>query len=418
MKQVLVVEDSRFFGNLVAQKLEESKRFAVVWAKDMQETIRLLDDEANNFFAAILDFNLPDAPDGEVVGEVVGRNIPSIVFTGGVSDEVRNVVWSLKVVDYVLKDDMQSLGYIVQLLLRLEKNEATKVLVVDDSSFFRNLLSDLLLVQRFRVLQAADGKEALEVLARNPDIKLVITDFNMPQIGGLELTQKIRANFSRDHLAIIGVSAQGEHIMAARFIKNGANDFIIKQSFLPEEFYCRINQCIENLDNIRKIREASIRDFLTGLYNRRFFFDTGNKIFAASQRNGRVLACGMLDLDYFKKVNDTYGHDIGDLALRHVADILEDRMRDADIVARMGGEEFCILAVNMDHKAAAEVFEELRQAVEKSKIPIGNGQEISVTISIGLVTELGENLEAMVNEADALLYNAKQAGRNRVMCSG
>ncbi len=413
MKSILVVEDSKFIGSMVKYRLEEAA-YDVVWVKKMSEAIKALDEEENNFFAALLDYNLPDAPRGEIIDEVSDRDIPSIVFTGLVSEEVRETVWAKGVVDYVIKDDPNSLEYLISMLRRIEINENIKVLIVDDSSFFRKALTDLLKIHRYHTLSARNGNEALDILEKHPDIKLVITDFHMPEMDGFTLTQKIRGIYKKDDLAIIGISSEGENIMAARFIKSGANDFLIKQSFLTEEFYCRVTQSVENIELIQMIREAAIKDFLTDLYNRRYFFEMGKTLFASAVRDSLTLACAMIDIDHFKDVNDSYGHETGDIALQHIAKILKSRTRESDIVARVGGEEFCILAVNMNVDDSKKLFEELRKKVEETPAAIEDEQKLSMTISIGVTTELATSLDEMVNQADTLLYQAKENGRNRV----
>ena len=415
MKKVLVVEDSSFFGMVIKNKIQTKSNFYVTWTKNLSETVKELNKANNNFFAAVLDFNLPDAPQGEVIDKVTSKNIPSIVFTGNVSEQIREFVWSKKVVDYILKDDPNSVDYLIATLKRLEKNPDIKILVVDDSPLFRKSISDLLKNHKYTVLTACNGKEALEVINEHPDIRMVITDFNMPEMDGFILTQKIREKYSMEELAIIGISSERDTYMPARFLKYGANDFIVKQSFLTEEFYCRVIQHLDSLERLQTIKKASIKDFLTGLYNRRYFFDFGQKLFASAKRDNLTLACAMIDIDYFKKVNDTYGHKAGDLVLQHVASTLKNRMRGTDIIARLGGEEFCILAVNLKENDAKMVFEGLRQAIENSAIEIDEHQAIKVTISIGVVTELADNLEDMVNKADALLYDAKNSGRNKVI---
>ncbi|MDH5298518.1 MAG: diguanylate cyclase [Desulfobulbaceae bacterium] len=414
VRKILVVEDSNFVGTLLQEKLRRA-RYTTVWTKSKAETVELLDGGGHDFFCAILDFKLPDAQDGSVIGEVVGRGIPGIVFTGDLSTEVRDLVWAKNVVDYVLKDNAYAPDYLIGMLKRLERNELTKVLVVDDSGFFCQVIANLLKIQKFKVFTAGNGREALAVVAQHPEIRLVVTDYQMPEMDGLQLTQALRAKYAREDMSIIGISAKGEHIMAARFIKYGANDFIIKQSFLTEEFYSRVNQCLDNLENIRLIREAAIKDFLTGLYNRRYFFDVGHKLFANMARQNITLTCCMIDIDFFKKVNDTYGHEVGDLTLRHISDILRTRMREGDIVARLGGEEFCILAVNVDPAAVAGLFEDLRRRVEEAPVNIGGGQQLAVTVSIGVAAPGAYSLEEMVRMADEQMYLAKKSGRNQVV---
>jgi len=417
METVLIVEDTSFFGLMITDKLKAETTFESVWVRSMSEAVAVLNESGGNFFAAILDFNLPDAPCGEIIDEVTARHIPVIVFTSDLSEEVREMVWSKNVADYALKDDSQSLDYIISVLNRIRKNADIKVLAVDDSMLFRKILTDLLNIHRYNVLNACNGVEALDVLEKHPDVKLVITDFSMPEMDGFTLTRKIRERHAKNELAIIGISSEGNSLLAARFIKSGANDFIIKQSFLTEEFYSRITQNIENLEHIQMLKDASVKDFLTGLYNRRYFFDVGQKIFANAARKNLTLGCAMVDIDHFKKVNDTYGHEAGDLAICHVSSILKNRMRETDIVARVGGEEFCILAVNINADNPGELFEELRKKVAESPIDIG-GQNIKVAVSIGVATELASSLDDMVCQADKLLYEAKNSGRNKVIIGG
>ena len=414
-KKILVVEDNKFVGAVLRNKLQAA-RYSVVWAVDLAEALMVLESQGDRLFAAILDFALPDAPSGEVIDYVVRRNIPSVVYTGLLSEEIRSTVWMKNVVDYVLKDNSFSHDYLITAIQRLERNFDTKVLVVDDSSFFRKMLVDLLSVHRFQILTANDGNDALQVVEANPDIKLVITDFRMPEMDGFQLTQRLRTKYSKEDMAIIGISGKGENLLAARFIKYGANDFIIKQTLLAEEFYSRVNQCMDSLDNVRRIREAAITDYLTGLFNRRYFFDVGHKLFASAARRSISLTCAMIDIDHFKEVNDTYGHEIGDMALRHVAGILQEGVRASDIVARMGGEEFCVLVVDLGDENIEVFFEELRQRIEKTSLEFGDDMVLNLTVSIGVgLSENAYSLEGMVKFADEQLYVAKRSGRNRVV---
>lgn len=415
MKKILVVEDTSFFGRMLKNKLALETGAKVRWVRTMAEAVTLVKDDASEYIAAIVNFNLPDAPNGEIVGQLVGHDVPVIVFTSVVSKEVRDRIWEEKVVDYVLKEGVQSLDYLVALLRRLERNPQIDVLVVDDSTLPREAIANLLRVHRYRVFEAADGRQALQIMEENPQIKLVITDFHMPHMDGFELTQALRKRWSKDDLAIIGISARGDNVMAARFLKSGANDFMIKQSFLIEEFYCRVSQIIENLENIDAIRRASATDFMTGLPNRRDFFDSGIQLWQQATGAGAPLACAMIDVDHFKKINDSFGHDAGDLAIQHVARILRQTLPPGCIVARMGGEEFCALLPQQADEAVS-CCESIRRTLEQAAINIPDSEEaISLTVSIGLTTEPGASLEGMINLADTLLYQAKERGRNRLV---
>ncbi len=414
MQQILLVEDSKMFGKLAKAKIEKIFDIPVFWTRTLAETEKLLAMAKGNFSMALLDFNLPDAPNGECIDRVVAEGITTFVFTAELNDEVRNFVWSKKVADYILKEDPNSLEYIVAAMRQLEENQDSLVLVVGDSADYRTVVSELLYVRKFRVLNATDGKSALEILCQHPEVKLVITDFIMPGMDGCTLCQKIREKYRRDRLAIIGFAAKNEGNIGARFIKNGANDFIIWQSFLVEEFYCRVNHCMETLSLIGKIREGAIRDFLTGLYNRRYFFDAGNELLNHCRESGERLACIMLDIDFFKKVNDTYGHDVGDLVIKSMARMLREDSGSHDIVARIGGEEFCILTPGGARREVIARFENLRRKIKETPVTMLDKKQIFISASIGVCSEMADSLELTMKIADECLYKAKEGGRNRL----
>ena len=268
------------------------------------------------------------------------------------------------------------------------------------------------------MVTARDGEEALQIINKHPDIQLVITDSDLPQMDGFHLCQKVRTKHSQENLAIIGLSSSDNRGLGVRFLKSGANDVMMKDSFQVEEFYSRVNNCVETIDLIAQIREAAIRDFLTGLYNRRHFFDAGEVMLSNSHRDGVNLICAMMDIDFFKKVNDTHGHDVGDVVIQQVSTIIQSKMLETDIVARFGGEEFCVLAADMEISQAEKLFDEIRDQIENTPILFDNGQgSISVTISIGVCTVIADSLEEMTKLSDDLLYDAKEGGRNCVRLS-
>ncbi len=409
--KILVVEDSQFYARLLKQRLQAELPFEVVVAQSLQETEMVL-KEGQDFFVALLDLNLPDAPNGEVVDLVVGKGIPSIVFTGTLNDDIRDRILSKNVVDYVVKRDVKEVDHLIELVKRIKKNSNITVLVVDDSSLARQAMVRLLKAQNFKVLEARHGQEALEILGERDDVKLVILDYEMPVMDGLEFIHKARKRFSKDRLKIIGISGYGSGYLSARMLKAGADDFLCKP-YINEEFICRVTQCAEAIDLLDALREASIKDYLTGLYNRRYFFEIANKFLENSKRGNVKLAIGMLDIDNFKSINDKYGHEVGDKVLVKVSSILEESVRKADIICRFGGEEFCILLVNVDKTQALEIFERIRKNVEAT--PIKSGLEIfSPTISVGVCAITDESLEEAIKKADVALYTAKREGKNTI----
>jgi diguanylate cyclase (GGDEF)-like protein len=184
-------------------------------------------------------------------------------------------------------------------------------------------------------------------------------------------------------------------------------------------FASKISIALANVIHYQKMisaEEAATTDFLTGLNNRRQLLRQGIPLLAGAHRSGTQLAVAMLDIDYFKRVNDAYGHDTGDVVLKHIGALLKERFRLSDIVARYGGEEFCIIAPQLDSNQAFELFDEFRYELSMQKIEV-LGSPLHITVSIGVTTVLCDSLDEMISQADELLYSAKQSGRNCVVIS-
>ncbi|MBI4913119.1 MAG: diguanylate cyclase [Acidobacteria bacterium] len=413
--KVLIVEDESLTASLVQRGVEKLLGIPARVAGSFHATKFLLADEGQESFSvALVDLHLPDAPGGEVLDHLLDLGLPCIVFTGEFSDEVREQMIAKEVIDYVVKENASSVDHVVRLIGRIHKNQGIKVLVVDDSRTARAYLRALLRRHQFQVVEAENGEKALEILDKQRDIFLVITDYQMPGMNGFELTKRIREKFDMNRLAIIGLSALGNNLLSARFLKNGANDFINKP-FLHEEFYCRVTQNVVLMETIHELEEASVRDALTGLHNRRYFDEASRQFFASMQRGQMDIVVGMADLDFFKRINDTHGHDAGDLVLKGVAKIMSECVRETDILARTGGEEFCVLLVNTAPGGAAAFFERVRAAIEAAEF-LFEGEVLKVTASFGVCTQPQPSLSAMVSVADGLLYKAKSQGRNTVVC--
>jgi len=410
--RILVVEDSRFFSNLVKKAVIERTGAEVVTALTFAETRDAVEKAAQPFDLALVDVVLPDAPEGEQIGWLTEKGVSCVVFTGVFSEDLRERLLAQRVLDYVIKDTPSSLDYLIGLVERLRRNRDTKVLVIDDSRTARQYLCGLLQSYKFQVLEASSAQAGLAAVDSDPAIRLVITDYFMPEMDGVEMVRRMRIKHAPDRLAIIGLSSGGGSALSAKFIKHGANDFLNKP-FLPEEFFCRVTQNIRMLDMVAHLTDMATRDALTGIHNRRYFFDVGAALFASAKRDHVSLTAAIVDVDLFKDVNDTYGHDAGDKVLRHIATLLRRMCRETDVVVRFGGEEFALLAVNMDEAKVPSFFETLRAAIESEAV-IHQKKRIPVTASFGVCHGIGQTLEGMLKCADEALYRAKEAGRNRV----
>ena len=416
MDTVLIVEDSESFASVIRKRLEADGDSTILTAYTMAEALDLLNslDESP---LALLDLNLPDAPNGEIVDAFMERNIPSIVFTSNDANKGRLDLYKKGIIDYVVKGNPSSLDYLASLVNRVRSNCRLKALVVDDSRATRRFISSILRRFQLAVVEAANGLEAIERLEEDQGIKLIITDCEMPVVDGVNLVKTVRKTYSKDEVAIIGISASGSSEKSAQFIKNGANDFINKP-FGIEEILCRVTQNLDYLDQIASLKDAATTAYLTGLFNRRFFFDTSIPILAQAKRRDRNVTIAMIDIDHFKVINDNYGHEAGDEVLKAVAAALKNRCREADILARIGGEEFCLMLVDCDVDYLPMIAEDLLSRVAGLTIEC-DGIPIKTTISIGISTARHDSVADMIADADALLYRAKEGGRKRaVIASG
>jgi len=411
--KLLVVEDSKPIAKVISQ-IAQALNYEVTLATTLAEVENILQGDTD-FFAATIDYSLPDAPDGEAIGCVLSHGIPSVVITGKMDDDTRQKILSQPVIDYIPKENSQAFLYLKRILHWQLINQNNGILVVDDSVSARNHIVELLKRRNFSVFVADNGKTALEVLSQNPSIKMIITDLEMPTMDGIELTNEVRKSYQRDRLAIIGISGAENGIHSARFIKNGADDFL-RKPFCPEEFYCRITQNIEALTNIEQIQKAANTDYLTELPNRRAFFNNAKDHIALYQKKKVPFALAMLDIDYFKKVNDNYGHEAGDHILKVVALYLRKHFGKG-VIARLGGEEFSVLIYGVDEDQLYNRLDDFRREISTAQINYQD-HHITFSISVGVVFSSAESLEKQINLADNALYFAKENGRNQVAISG
>jgi len=255
---LLIIEDSFVQAKIIRKQFEVLTNFTILSASRLSEAEALISANKEALFAAVVDLNLPDAPDGEAVELCRKHDLACIVLTASFDESLRQQFLDKRVADYFLKgsiDDIEPLTVSVQ---RLHANRGIKALVVDDSATQRNIVQKMLAAQCINSLAAADGVEAMEVLAHNPDILLVITDFEMPRMDGIALVHAIRGKHKISDMAVIGVSSIGSGPLTAKFLKYGANDFLTKP-FEVEEFYWRVNQTLTVLDAMRELRRYRSR---------------------------------------------------------------------------------------------------------------------------------------------------------------
>jgi diguanylate cyclase (GGDEF)-like protein len=410
--RILIVEDNKTLAKLLSKKLKSTLNIDVDIAYTLQEAKLFI--KRYSYFLTLLDINLPDAPNGEVVDYVLSKNLPVIVLSANIDKEFRRKILKKNIIDYVNKGGMNDVNYIIHTIIRLQKNRNRKVLIVDDSLVFRKQMTNMLKNLFFDVISVAHGEEALGILELHSDISLVLTDYSMPVMNGLELTYEIRKHYNKSDICILALSSNQDEEINALFLKQGANDYI-KKPFSKEEFSCRVNNSIEALENIQEVTNHASRDFLTGLYNRRYFFESMSEYQDEVHESGEQFVIAMIDIDHFKKINDTYGHDIGDKVIISLSEILRTSTNHRDIVSRFGGEEFCLVLKNINRYSAPEILERIREKVESFVFHLNKQDTIRFTISLGATVNDGEDIEDTISQADMMLYQAKNSGRNQLV---
>lgn len=412
MHRILIIEDSRSTARMMQQAIRDQLELSADIAMNMTEAEALIQPNPSAYTIVLCDLNLPDAPNGEAMDMVLGFRLPCVVVSASISGALRRKLLHTPICDYVVKRGPRDIIYLLSVVKRLIRNEHVTVLVVDDSTSYRNNIVDLLSRQRLQVLEAENGAQALEILAAHPEISLIITDYIMPVMDGFQLTETIRKEHTPDELAIIVTTGQEEDL-AGLFLRTGANDFLPKTASF-EELICRINMNLNLQDLIKLTRDLSERDTLTGLFNRRMLFQSGHKLLTHSTADIPVQVA-MLDIDFFKKVNDTYGHAGGDEALRLMGRLIQEHFPAPCVTARYGGEEFCILfPASTPSNDIFNQLEAFRITVSQAVVTSRNAP-FGFTVSIGLARHMGDSLDEILVRADNMLYEAKRTGRNKVV---
>lgn len=415
MPSVLIVEDSQVVIKVLRYIASRTlSTFDVVFAMSADEARKEL-NRRDDWFAAIVDLTLPDAPNGEMVDYMLENQVPTIVLTGRMGDENRDALLRQGIVDYVQKEGLYSYQYAVNLINRLHRNRDIKVMVAEDSSVTRWFVADLLRRHQFQVVEAENGQQALDGILADDSIDILLTDYNMPKLDGFSLIHALRYQHEKVDLVIIGLSSADDKYLSAKFIKNGANDFLYKP-FSHEEFFCRIMHAVESMERNKELQRLAYTDALTNIHNRRYFIEQARKLLQKANASESPLSLAILDIDFFKQVNDQYGHDVGNLVLISFAQTLSKAF-SRFVLARTGGEEFCVLFYGLPAQRAAKLLDAVREQLESSSVETPNGP-LNFTFSSGVAELPTDSLETLMKNADIQLYEAKEQGRNRVLFEG
>jgi two-component system, cell cycle response regulator len=298
-----------------------------------------------------------------------------------------------------------------------------KILIAEDSSTSRMMLVAVTKKWGYEVVEAEDGLVAWEIMQQEDAPRLLIIDWEMPNMDGIELCERVRAKESTHPPYILLLTGRTGAEDIVKGLSKGANDYVSKP-FNQAELQARMQVGQRMLemqsklyDAMEELRTHATYDALTGILNRRAVLEQIPKEIQRVRRQGSALCIGMCDIDYFKKINDTHGHLVGDEVLKEVTKRMQSALRAYDLVGRFGGEEFLVVtSLSEDH--LLDSYNRICETLSATPIRVGE-LSLNVTISCGVTKLLKDDCENdytdILARADAALYKAKKSGRNKVI---
>lgn len=296
-------------------------------------------------------------------------------------------------------------------------NRKPRVLIVDDSEV-ESLYLEALLSEEFEPIRARNLIDFWAHMAEEPP-DLILMDIMLKEISGFELTQQLKRNSEYEMIPVIFVTSLESADDIERGFEVGGHDYVTKP-VMQRELKARMRAALRLKHLEQDLRLRSVTDYLTGAYNRRYFFEAVESNLSYAQRMHRNLCLAMLDIDFFKKVNDEHGHEAGDTVLQHFTQTVRSQIRKYDILTRFGGEEFVIQFFDCSIAKSLDLLQRIRASLIEHPCVIA-GKRIDYTFSAGLVSleeAPAENLiEGLVELSDKRLYLAKNSGRNKVVAT-
>ncbi len=418
----LIIEDSPVFVKIIEHTLQ-ALGFQTTTVGTAAEATATLDRQTFN--VVILDLNLPDQSGLDFCRTLrtnaAHRLLPVLMLTSDESELLLQRALEAGVTELFHKTRLAEIQVSLRdYIERMQRQYKGRVLLVEDSPTTAALLKHMLTRMSLTVDQFDTAEAALDAI---PDgqYDLIVSDIMLAgQISGLGLVRSVRAMESEvARTPILGLSATEDAARKIEMLKLGANDYVSKP-VIEEEFIARVGNLVsakQLLDEVlaqrRELREHSIRDPLTGVYNRRYLAERSPQLCVQAERDQQPLSLLIVDLDHFKAINDTYGHDRGDRVLAGLGKLLAERCGEEDFAARFGGEEFIVLLPHCGETQALAYAERLLEAL-RSRRP----GDLDITASIGVSTITPPqpcDFDKLFKIADEAVYRAKDGGRNRVV---
>jgi len=444
--RILIADDDPEIIRMLSFYLEASG-FATSAARDCVQ-VQMFARQAVD--AILLDVHLPGGTGVDTLKKLKRspqtKNIPVLMISADPNPHLPQETMSLGAADFLPKPiDLDRLLVSLRASLQLtdlgkvttasaadlsepvgQQDPVERILVAEDDPFHRRILEKFLPSWGYNVQVVGDGEAALQALLSDAAPRLALLDWMMPGLDGPAVCRRVREQSGRPYTYIVLLTAKGQKKDLLEGMESGADDYLVKP-FDAQELQARLRTGKrilqlqkELLQAQEELRHQATHDALTKIPNRAAILDDLRRGLARDQREQRSTSVILADVDYFKKINDTHGHQAGDVTLREVARRLASLVRVYDRVGRYGGEEFLVVAHNCGRAEAHALAERLRLGVSETPVLLPDGRSIRVTLSLGVaispIAQVGHE-EQLIAEADVALYSAKRAGRNRVEMS-
>ena len=425
--KVLVIEPTELYQQIIKQQIITHNLEAVV-CSNSRDALALLD--GNEFELICCANELAEIKGIEVVKKLrqkAGGTVPILLITASDQKEIVNSAFSHGVTEVILRQSIIEIQYYLKELIAkdlLNESPIGNILLVEDSRPIAELIQTVLEEKSHTVQIVTSGEDALEKLVPEAGFDLVISDILLEgKMMGIALIREIRASQPPlDRLPILAISGLDNVDQRIEALKQGATDFIAKPVNF-DELVVRVRNLIRSkrlYDQVvaqeQQLRTMVVTDPLTGLYNRHYLSDVGMKRVNEARRHSQHLSLVIVDLDHFKRINDTYGHLVGDKVLKSVGACLKQACRKEDFAVRVGGEEFILVLPHCHYQDAVKKAESIRQALLELK-PEG----IVTTASFGVAgldpQEQSQDFSQVFQKADEAVYYSKENGRNQVTCA-
>lgn len=420
-KYILIADPSKLSRFLLEKLLQEKYNLLVV--SSYSEALEALKEALPT--VAIISYDLEDGNGLDLCKYLNNsekfRNVPVIIISSSYDEKTRAKAYESGAIDFFSKTDLNEefvkyIDELIEILSSTNISSAT-VFAVDDSIVQLKFIENVLKSLKIDVELFSKPEDLLErIKDKTPDV--IISDLYMDNIDGIALTKLLRQNKKLKHVPIIIQTSSRDNSILRTLMVHGANDYLLKP-YSNEELLLKFTaaykskKLYDELEEInRELFKKATVDPLTNVYNRRFFMEQFNFLFLNAKRYKQNLGFLIIDMDHFKKINDTYGHLCGDEVLKQFAKTLKNTLRQTDIVGRFGGEEFVCLIPNITKNGILMVVKKILNSVRNDKI-IFEDKEIKYSVSIGAVDCLDKkNIDEIIKIADELLYEVKSKGRN------